>query len=224
MANRIVKVLLEDRSLDPVSAEVWITVYPETLPPKTELRGRLMGPSCPYATTVEIAYPLIALKRPEQQLAGALRCRVAIPEPSLWDLQSPFLYSGPVELWQDGKRADRVVARHGLRQLKVSPQGLRLNGKPVTLNGRAVGTLTEADALALRGEGCNLLVPRDEAEETWDMGDRFGFLVLGDRPRPRHASCLRALLAHPAHGLEIVSEGAGFRLLCGEVDLGRIVR
>src|SRR3982751_515934 len=105
MANRIVKVLLEDHSLDPMSAEVWITVYPETLTPKTELRGRLMGPNCPYASTVEIAYPLKPLMRSEQHPDGALRCRVAIPEPSLWDVQSPFLYSGPVELWQDGKRA-----------------------------------------------------------------------------------------------------------------------
>src|SRR5437868_13397226 len=98
MTNCIVKLLLEDHSLDPMAAEVWLTVYPERLTPKTELRGRLMGPSCPYASTVEIAYPLSPLKLSEQQVAGALRCRVAIPEPSLWDLQSPFLYSGPVEL------------------------------------------------------------------------------------------------------------------------------
>jgi Glycosyl hydrolases family 2 len=224
MTNRIVKVLLEDRSLDPVSAEVWITVHPETLTPATELRGRLMGPSCPYASTVEIAYPLSPLKRSEQQLPGALRCRVVIPEPSLWDVQSPFLYSGPIELWQDGQRIDSVSVRHGLRKMRVGPQGLLLNGKPLTLRGRVVGGPTETEALALRGEGCNLLVPRDEAEETWDVADRFGFLVLGDRPRPEHASCLRALLADPARGLEIVTEGVGFRLLYGEVELGRIVR
>jgi len=224
MTNHIVKVLLEDHSLDPMSAEVWITVYPEALTPKTEVRGPADGTELSYASTVEIAYPLSPLKQSEPQLEGALRCRVVIPEPSLWDLQSPFLYSGPVELWQGGKRVDRVVVRHGLRQMRVGPQGLRLNGKPITLSGRAVGTLTEAGALALHGEGCNLLVPRDEAEDTWDIADRFGFLVLGDRPRPEHVSCLRALLADPARGLEMCAEGVGFRLLCGEVELGRIVR
>src|SRR5207244_12473913 len=71
-----------------------------------------------------------------------------------------------------------------------------------TLFRSVVGGLTETEALALRGEGCNLLVPRDEAEETWDIADRFGFLVLGDRPRPEHASCLRTLLADPARGLD----------------------
>src|SRR4051794_4336841 len=117
MSNRILGVSLEDRSLDPISAEVWLTVRPEQLTPTTEVRGRLMGPSCPYATTVEIAYPLSPLRQPEQQEPGTIRCRAAIPEASLWDVQSPFLYAGPVELWQDGERADRVTVRHGLRRI-----------------------------------------------------------------------------------------------------------
>ncbi len=210
MSNRILDVLVEDHSLDPMSAEVWITVRPQSLTPATELRGRLMGPNCPYAATVEIAYPLSPLKRPEQQSAGALRCRVVIPEPSMWDMQSPFLYSGPVELWQDGQLTERVVVRHGLRQLRLGPQGLRLNGKPLTLSGRLVDGLTEADALELRRAGCNLLVMCNGGDEVWDVADRFGFLIVADHPRPEHVSWVR--------GVSVEGE----RVLYGDVEIGKV--
>ncbi len=57
MDNRIRQIEVRDRSLIPAEAEVWITVTPEHHTPTTEVRGRLMGPRCPYASTVEVAYP-----------------------------------------------------------------------------------------------------------------------------------------------------------------------
>src|SRR5438034_9440293 len=117
MDNRILDIRLEDHSLDPVRAEVRVLVRPDHLTPTTEVRGRLVGPSCPYASTVEVAYPLRPLRRAEPSDPGTIPLRVAIPEASLWDTQSPHLYAGPVELWQDGQRCDRVELRHGLRRL-----------------------------------------------------------------------------------------------------------
>src|SRR4051812_37705766 len=170
MSNRILGVRVENRSLDPVSAEVWIHVRPAELTPGTEVRGRLMGPSCPYSNTVEIAYPLRPL-RAEAQKPGKLSCRVVIPEASLWDTQSPFLYAGPVKLWQDGQLADRLPIRHGLRMFSLSPHGLRVNGKIILLDGRRVETLSESRAQLLRQQGCNLLlVPlRETAPLVWEM-------------------------------------------------------
>src|SRR6059058_4657055 len=158
MDNRILDVSVEDRSLDPVSAEVWVTVTPEHLTPTTEVRGRLTGPSCPYSSTVEIAYPLTPLRRPEDTLPGALRLRVVIPEPSFWDTQSPFLYAGPVELWQDGQRCDRIQVRHGLRRLTLGPRGLRLNGRPLTLRGIPWEASFAQKAPALHRDGYNALL------------------------------------------------------------------
>ncbi len=186
MDNRILDVQLEDHSLDPVSAEVRILVRPEHLTPTTEVRGRLVGPTCPFASTVEVAYPLRPLRRAEPSGPGTIALRVIIPEASLWDTQSPYLYAGPVELWQDGQRCDRVELRHGLRRVSLGPQGLRLNGRPLTLRGCPDEACFSEQAPALHAAGWNALLVQLSSEDatTWDVADRFGFLVIGRLPPP----------------------------------------
>src|SRR5206468_2968618 len=56
--SRIRQVIVRNRILDPASSELWVTVRVDRRTPTTEVRGRLTGPRCPYATTVEVAYPL----------------------------------------------------------------------------------------------------------------------------------------------------------------------
>src|SRR5262249_36609476 len=124
--NRIRQIEVRDRSLVPAEAEVWITVTPECQTTTTELRGRLMGPRCPYAGTVEVAYPLRALPPDRAVESPGLTKRVVIPEACLWELESPFLYQGPIELWQDGQRCDQVTISHGLRSLHLDERGLRI--------------------------------------------------------------------------------------------------
>src|SRR5579864_8804454 len=123
MTNRIHHIRVTDTRLDPAEAEVCIGVYPERLTSVTQVRGRLVGPRCPYATTVEVAYPLRELSR-EYESTGTPRLilRVVIPEASFWDPESPFLYRGPVELWEGGQRCDLVQVTHGLRTLGLGPQ------------------------------------------------------------------------------------------------------
>jgi hypothetical protein len=189
MTNRIVRVTLHDHSLVPASAEVRVSVVAERLDAGTALRGRLMGPRCRFASTVEIAYHL----RPVEGLTA----RVIIPEASLWEPETPHLYIGPIELWQDGVRADVVEVRHGLRRLDLGPRGLRVNGKLLALRGRRVESLTDAEALGLRGAGYNLLAVdyTDATRHVWDVADRVGFLVAC-----RHQTGLPEDLArHPSH-------------------------
>jgi hypothetical protein len=179
MSNRITHVEVRNRSLTPAEGEVWITVHAEVVTPATEMRGRLMGPSCPYSSTVEVAYPLRPLARPAEDVPP-LTMRVVIPEPSLWEPESPFLYRGPVELWQDGERRDRATVRHGLCSSSLTPRGLRWNGKPLPLRGRSVRGLTDDTALSLRRDGFNLLLAPLDEPGAWDIADRLGFLVIGN--------------------------------------------
>lgn len=180
MANRIRELCLRDQLDDPAEAEVWVAVIPEHLTPAIEMRGRLVGPRCHYATTVEVAYPLRPFVRRPQGLPD-LAMRVVIPEASLWEPECPFLYLGPVELWEEGQLVDPVQVRHGLRTLRLAPRGLRLNGRPLTIRGVARQECTEEDALGLRRRGCNTLLANVAAGTTglWDAADRLGFLVLG---------------------------------------------
>lgn len=182
MTNRIREIQVLDGRLDPAEAEIWLSVLPERLTSTTQVRGRLMGPRCPYASTVEVAYPLREHSR-EYESTGIPRLllRVIIPEPSWWDPQSPFLYQGPVELWQNGQRCDSVQLSHGLRTLKVGPQGLRCNGRLLPLRGVAREQCSEEDARQLHQAGFNTLLVSATAGAAglWDISDRFGFFILG---------------------------------------------
>jgi len=203
MDNRILRIEVESGRLTPVEAEVCIRLIPEYVTSATELRGRLMGPRCRFAATVEVSYPV----RPHSHVSAGsegLAGRVVIPEASLWDPQSPFLYEGSIELWQDGQLCQRATVSHGLRELSLRPRGLVINGRRLPLRGRFVSALTEVEALELRASEINLLlVPvTSAAESLWELADRIGFLVIGrvddfggetwDRVRrlSRCASCL----------------------------------
>jgi hypothetical protein len=111
MKNSIREVHQEVRSLSAALAEVWFTVVADHVTPTTEVRGRVVGPRCPGHTTIEVAYPLQRISHSPE----ALMLRVVIPEPSLWEAQTPFLYRAHVELWQDGERCDEKEFDLGLR-------------------------------------------------------------------------------------------------------------
>src|SRR5437868_42099 len=132
VANRIRRVEIRERLLDPTEPEVWVMVHPERMTPTTEVVGRLMGPRCRFADTVEVAYPLRPFARVPEGLTGLPR-RAVIPEASLWEPESPFLYQGPVELWEEGRPSDCLQLSLGLRTITLGPRGLRLNGRAVTL-------------------------------------------------------------------------------------------
>jgi len=84
MANQIRDIVVRDHRLDPAESEVWITVEPEERTETTRIGGRLMGPRCPYSSTVEVAYPLRPWnKEPGEDSAENLTMRVIIPEASL---------------------------------------------------------------------------------------------------------------------------------------------
>jgi hypothetical protein len=214
MENRIRQLKVHNGQMIPARAEVWITIVPEHQTPTTEVRGRLMGPRCPYASTVEVAYPL-RVPPPHHVTKGSspLTMQVVIPEASLWEPESPFLYQGPIELWQDGRCCDHVTLSHGLRYFLLGESGLRVNSRPLMLRGRMVTDCSGEEALALHRAGYNLLVVPVEADTlpVWERADRLGFFVLGqvrDKSEQtlrnlemlsRHTSCLGWLVEEGRH-------------------------
>lgn len=217
MENRIESILIFDMRLDPMEAEVWLSVAPERVASTTQIRGRLMGPRCPYTSTVEVAYPVREHSREyESEGFPRLKLRVLIPEPSFWDPQTPFLYEGPLELWQSGQLCQQVQVKHGLRVTRMGPRALHLNGKPLKVCGMRRNTCTEQQAKVLHGKGYNtLLTSAVEDESLWDMADRWGFLVIhGLREREdlkrvaalkEHTCCLGWLVAQGPHQEELLA-------------------
>jgi hypothetical protein len=180
LPGNIPRLDVHDKILNPAEAEIWVTVRSLEPLSDVEIRGRLMGPRCPYATTVEVAYPLRSLPGPLTK-PGEWTARVIIPEPSFWDPESPFLYQGSAEVRKGGRPWFEVEISHGLRVLQLGKRGLLCNGRSLTIRGVNRQQLSAEDALQLRREGYNTLLSPVAAETAslWDAADRFGFLVLG---------------------------------------------
>jgi hypothetical protein len=178
MKNRIHLVNDAGRSLSPMEAEVRLTVFADHVTPTTEIRGRLVGPRCRFATTVEVAYPLRSPPHERGEIPPLTVCAV-IPEPCLWDTQSPFLYRALVELWEDGERCDQAQFDVGLASLTMGTSGLYWNGKRLALRGTTRLPASDAEALRLRQAGYNLLLAPVAQIRTWFTAYEVGFLVLG---------------------------------------------
>jgi hypothetical protein len=201
MGNRILRIMAHRKGwFNACEPELNVVVTPETLTPTTELRGRLTGPRCPYAATVEVAYPLRPLPGPAPT-PGALGARVVVPEASFWDPETPFLYVLTVELWQDGRRCDQAVTTRGFRSTALGRAGLRVNGRPLTLRGRETAACDDAEVLALRRAGFNLLLSptADAAAPLMERADRLGFFVLTRLAGAVDTRLVNEWLNHPSH-------------------------
>jgi hypothetical protein len=141
----------------------------ECVPPAgADVRGRLAGPNCLYSTTIEVAH----------HVRGN---RIIIPEPAWWDPQSPFLYRGPLEVWQDGVRRDSEQTRIGLRHTVRSGGTIVHNGRPVESKPSRIAAADEAELRRLKAAGINTVEsPAAIAEQVCEIADRIGLFVVSD--------------------------------------------
>ena len=138
------------------------------------LAAGLSGLHCAVTTTIEVAHHI-------------RNNRVIIPEPAWWDLQSPFLYGGAVELWREGRKLESLRVQIGLRHTTGKGSRIVHNGRPVELKSRRVESADETTLLhrekrriqhrrsaghdrrrSLRSRGSH----RDVRDYGWPNGDR----------------------------------------------------
>jgi hypothetical protein len=168
--------------LTQAEAEIRFLVTTSARGEDLHVRGRLMGPKCPYSSTVEVAYPLKEIERSVNPAGGtSILLRTVIPDPSMWDPQSPFLYSGPLGIWQADQALEQHTVQVGFVGWGLGTRGLRVNGKFLNLQAAAIDELDVSSCGRLREKGVNCLVV-DVAQvsgSVWDLADRYGFFVLG---------------------------------------------
>ena len=111
---KIDQLTIEQKRLSTAVAELWIVVHVERIDASTQIRGALVGPRCANAETVQLAYPLKCISS-TGHAENILIAKVVIPEPNFWTTETPFVYEGKVELWQDGKQADFKPIRTAFR-------------------------------------------------------------------------------------------------------------
>jgi|RhiMethySRZTD1v2_1073278.scaffolds.fasta_scaffold4035373_1 hypothetical protein len=101
---KIEQLTIQQKRLSPAEAELWVVVHVREIGSTTQIRGNMSGPFCANVQTIQVAYSLKPIKPPgfaDNVLVG----RILIPEPNLWTTETPFVYEGNVELWDDGKLA-----------------------------------------------------------------------------------------------------------------------
>jgi hypothetical protein len=186
--NRIASVRVQDLSFDPAEAILAVHVRPARLDDDTRIVGRFMGPMCPFATTIEVAYHL----RGRLTTSDTITTKAVIPEPSLWEPTTPHLYRLRVELWQGQDLCDMVQISHGLCRLNLGPRGLRVNGNVTKLTGVVASSIREEQALVLRENGVNLLIVKEWEDSLQEVAERLGFFVLL-RGEPKSAASIGSM-------------------------------
>lgn len=74
---------------------------------------------------------------PGTQLFGeTFEQNIKVPDPKLWDLETPHLYTAKGELFVDGRLVDSYLSRFGIRTIEiVADKGFYLNGKLTKFRG-----------------------------------------------------------------------------------------
>ncbi|MEP7127297.1 MAG: beta-galactosidase GalB [Chitinophagales bacterium] len=118
-----------------------------------------------------------------------------VSKPSLWSIESPYLYTALTQIIIDGKVADEYTTPFGIRYFNFDPdKGFFLNGKHVKINGvcehhdlGALGAALNTRALQrqleiLKAMGCNAIRTSHNppAPELLDLCDQIGFIVMDE--------------------------------------------
>jgi Glycosyl hydrolases family 2 len=164
-------------TVSPAQADVWFRAVVERVTPATEVRGRIMGPRCLFAETVEVVSPLRSVRYREGDEV-VLIARTAFPRPGFWDPQTPLLYRVVVELWQDGQRCDVSGFDLGFRMTELRSDIVLVNKKPFILKGMPRLPESMEEAAARRAAGYNLVVAGKGEWNWWVRASPMGFLLL----------------------------------------------
>lgn len=124
-----------------------------------------------------------------------LRQHLTVRNPTLWDVDSPYLYTCRTQLLVGGEVVDEDTNTFGIRKLQLDPfNGLRLNGKTVKLRGGCIhhdngviGAATYADAekrrvRIMREAGYNAIRSAHNpiSKALLDACDELGMLVMDE--------------------------------------------
>lgn len=165
---------------------------------QTEVRNDAKGsPTCRLVTEIRDAKGCVVVEAPAVAPIRAgdtytFRQEMHVPDPVLWELDRPHLYTAVSKVYRDEKLLDVYESRFGIREILMTPErGLTLNGKKVVAVGgdlhHDLGCLGSAALKAgyderideLKAIGCNSvrLSHNPHAPVLLDVCDEKGILV-----------------------------------------------
>ena len=120
---------------------------------------------------------------------------LSLPQPTLWSVETPYLYKATVMIWQGARKVDSLSAPFGVRTIHFDAQtGFTLNGKRVLLKGgcvhhdngplgaAAIDRAEERKVELLRANGFNAVRSSHNPPSPafLDACDRLGMLVIDE--------------------------------------------
>jgi len=120
---------------------------------------------------------------------------IVFPNPNLWSVKSPYLYTLKTSVKRSGTVIDTTTSRVGIRTLQFDPNtGFALNGVPTKFKGVCIhhdaGCLGAAVPKAvwrrrlkiLKDIGCNAIrtAHNPQATDLYELCDELGFLVIDE--------------------------------------------
>jgi hypothetical protein len=176
-SNRLKGIGAYHLTVSPAEVDIWYKATVERATPGTEVRGRIVGPRCLFAETVEVASPLRSVRCKEDERASLI-VRTGFANPGFWDPDTPLLYRVVAELWQDEQRCDACGFDLGFCKIEMNSGTILVNEKPFFLRGMTHLPDSIEEATARRQAGYNLVLAETGQWNWWVRANPMGFLLL----------------------------------------------
>lgn len=163
---------------------------------KVNIKSEINGKNVTVVTEIKDADGnIVASNTTDEQFGNQVEQNIAVPNPTRWTIEKPYLYTAHSSLYQGNQLKDELITRFGIRSVVYERgKGLVLNGevtkfKGVCLHhdlgplGAAVNTAALKRQLTiLKDMGCNAIRSSHNmpSREQLDLCDEMGFLFLAE--------------------------------------------
>ena len=104
---------------------------------KVNIKSEVNGENITVITEIKDAEnKIVASQTTDQKFGNIVEQNIAVPNPKLWDIETPYLYSAHARIYQGNELKDEQITRFGIRSVVYERgKGLVLNGKITKFKG-----------------------------------------------------------------------------------------
>jgi beta-galactosidase len=163
---------------------------------KVNIKSEVTGENVSVVTQIKDAGgKVVATNKSEEVFGNMVEQNIAVPNPKIWDIETPYLYTAHSKLYQNNVLKDEQTIRFGIRSVVYERgKGLVLNGKVTKFKGVCLhhdlgplGAAVNKAALKrqltiLKDMGCNAIRSSHNMPsiEQLELCDEMGFLFLAE--------------------------------------------
>ncbi len=163
---------------------------------KVNIKSEVNGDNVKVITEIKDAEgKVVASKESSEVFGNSIEQNIAVQNPEIWDIETPYLYTAHSKLYQGNELKDEQITRFGIRSVEYERgKGLVLNGKVTKFKGvclhHDLGPLGAAVNKAavkrqltiLKDMGCNAIRSSHNMPsiEQLELCDEMGFLFLAE--------------------------------------------